>query len=62
MIVSQAPPTLRKALRRDHGVVELDPSKISATLRDLAMRAHRVVQAIDGSRAEVRPGPTRRMS
>jgi hypothetical protein len=54
MILSQAPSTLRKPPWKDHEIGELDPSKLSATLRELALRAHRLVQAIDGSAAGVR--------
>jgi hypothetical protein len=49
MIVNQAQPTLRKAPLRDQGSGDLDPAKLSTTLRELAMRAHELVRAIDGS-------------
>ena len=55
MILSQAPSTLRKPPWREHGIGELDPSKLSATLRELALRAHRLVQTIDGLGAGI-PG------
>jgi hypothetical protein len=49
MITKHAQPPLRKPPRRDPGSAELDPAKVSATLRDLALRAHQLVRAIDGN-------------
>jgi len=48
MIMRQAQPTLRKPPRRDQGSSEHDPAKLSATLRELALRAHHLVRAVDG--------------
>lgn len=39
--------TLRKQSRRDHGSCDLDPAKLSSTLRELAMRAHHLVRAMN---------------
>ena len=51
MIMNQAQPTLRKPSLRDQGSGDLDPAKLSSTLRELATRAHELVRATDG------PGP-----
>jgi hypothetical protein len=48
MIMRQAQPSLRKPPRRDQGSIEPDPAKLSATLRELAVRAHELVRAVDG--------------
>ena len=48
-MMKQAQPTLRKPPRRDQGSNDLDPAKLSVTLRELALRAHQLVRAIDGS-------------
>ena len=45
--MKQAQSTLRKLHRRDHGTGELDPAKLGATLRELAMRAHQLVRAVN---------------
>ena len=49
MIMNQAKPTLRKPPLRDQGSSDLDPAKLSTTLRELALRAHQLVRAMDGS-------------
>ena len=49
MIVNQAKPTLRKHPARDQGSRDLDPAKLGTTLRELALRAHQLVRATDGS-------------
>jgi hypothetical protein len=51
MIMNQAQPTLGKPSLRDQGSGDLDPAKLSTTLRELAMRAHELVRATDA------PGP-----
>ena len=56
MIMRQAQPTLRKPPRRDQGSSEHDPAKLGATLRELALRAHHLVRATDGSASEAGPG------
>ena len=47
MIMNQAQPMLRKPPLRDQGSGDLDPAKLSSTLRELAMRAHELVRATD---------------
>jgi hypothetical protein len=49
MIMNKAQPTLRKPPARDQGSCDLDPAKLSTTLRELALRAHQLVRAIDES-------------
>jgi hypothetical protein len=49
MIMKHAKPTLRKPPARDHGSSDLDPAKLSTTLRELALRAHQLVRASDAS-------------
>ncbi len=50
--MKQAQTTLRKLYRRDHGTGELDPTKLGDTLRELAMRAHQLVRAVDERNAD----------
>jgi len=52
MISGQAQPTLRKPPRRDQGIGEHDPAKLSTKLRELASRAHHLVRAAGGSGSE----------
>ena len=47
MMMKQAQPALRKPPQRDQGSGDIDPAKLSATLRELALRAHRLVRARD---------------
>ena len=47
--MNQAQPALRKPLRRDQASTDLDPAKIGVTLRELALQAHQLVRAINGS-------------
>ncbi|MFI5454366.1 MAG: hypothetical protein ACHRXM_02855 [Isosphaerales bacterium] len=56
MILRQAQPTLYKPPRRDQGSGEHDPAKLSAKLRELAVRAHHLVRATDASESEPRLG------
>ncbi len=49
MIMNKAKPTFRKSPLRDQRSSDLDPSKLGTTLRDLALRAHQLVRATDGS-------------
>ena len=44
-----AQPTLRKPPRRDQGKTDFEPSKLGSTLRELAVRAHQLVRALDTS-------------
>jgi hypothetical protein len=48
-MMKQAQPSLRKFIRRDSGNSEHDPAKLSASLRELALRAHGLVRAADAS-------------
>ena len=45
--MKNAQPTLRKPPRREYVNTELEPSKLASTLRDLAVRAHQLVRALD---------------
>jgi hypothetical protein len=56
MIMKQTQPTLRNSSRRDPASSEPDPSKLSATLRELALRAHSLVRTTDRSSSETGPG------
>jgi hypothetical protein len=49
MIMNQAKSTLRKPPLRNQGSGDLDPAKLSTTLRELALRAHQLVRATVGS-------------
>jgi hypothetical protein len=49
MIMNKAKPTFRKPPQRDPGSSDLDPAKLGNTLRELALRAHQLVRATDGS-------------
>lgn len=42
-----AQPTLRKPPRRDPASGDLDPSKLGTALRELSVRAHQLVRAMD---------------
>jgi hypothetical protein len=57
MLLKQAQP---KPRRREPAVVDHDPADLSASLRELAVRAHRLVRSADErspqSRADVDPG------
>jgi hypothetical protein len=46
MILTQAPPDQRKARRCGH-VSVYDPSHLATSIRELAVRAHRLVRAAD---------------
>jgi len=54
MTMTRAQPTLRTPPRRDTGSghFDLDAADLSATLRELAMRAHQLVRATDASKRE----------
>jgi hypothetical protein len=49
MMMKQAKPTLRNLPRRDSGSSNLDPANLSIMLRELALRAHQLVRAVDAS-------------
>lgn len=52
MIMRQAKTTLRKPPWRDQGSSDHDPAQLSASLRELALRAFQLVRARDGSESE----------
>jgi hypothetical protein len=47
MLLKQAQPTAQRARRRESIAVEHDPAALSASLRELAVRAHRLVRSAD---------------
>jgi hypothetical protein len=49
MITRPAKTTLRKPPRRDEGTSDHDPAQLSASLRELSLRAFKLVRARDGS-------------
>jgi hypothetical protein len=49
MITRQAKTTLRKPPRHDQGSSDHDPAQLSASLRELALRAFQLVRARDGA-------------
>jgi hypothetical protein len=52
MITRPAKTTIRKPPRRDQGPSNHDPAQLSASLRELALRAFQLVRARDGSASE----------
>ncbi len=51
MLLKEAKPTPQKLRWREPAVVEHDPASLSATLRALAVRAHRHVRVMDETRS-----------
>jgi hypothetical protein len=51
MLLKEAAPTLQRPRRREPAVIESDPAALSASLRELAVRAHRLVRSADGLRS-----------
>jgi hypothetical protein len=51
MLLKEAQPTPQKLRRVKPAVVEHDPASLSATLRMLAVRAHRLVRVMDETRS-----------
>jgi len=47
MLLKHAQPTAQRARRRESIAVEHDPAALSASLRELAVRAHRLVRSAD---------------
>ena len=47
MLLKQAQPTAQRARRRESVAFEHDPAALSASLRELAVRAHRLVRSAD---------------
>ncbi len=60
MLLKEAQSTHQKLRRREPAGVEHDPAASSTTLRELAVRAHRLVREMDDSRSrparEIEPG------
>jgi hypothetical protein len=54
MLLKEAIPTLQRPRRREPAVIESDPAALSASLRELAVRAHRLVRSAD----EIQSRPT----
>jgi hypothetical protein len=52
MTVERAQPTLRKSIRCDEGSGQPDPAQLSNRLRALALQAHSLVRATNGSASE----------
>jgi hypothetical protein len=59
MITKQSKTTIRKPPWRDQGTGDHDPAQLSASLRDLAIRAFHIVRARDGSGARFGAGDDR---
>jgi hypothetical protein len=56
MIMRQAKTTLLKPPRREPGISDHDPAQLSASLRELALRAFQLVRTRDGSSSEFEHG------
>jgi hypothetical protein len=60
MLLKEALPTLQRLRRREPTGFESDPAALSASLRELAVRAHRLVRSADElrsrSRSDADPG------
>jgi hypothetical protein len=56
MITRPAKTTLRKPPRRDEGTSDHDPAQLSASLRELSLRAFKLVRARDGSASKFERG------
>jgi hypothetical protein len=51
MLLTEALPTLQRPRRREPVVIESDPAVLSASLRELAVRSHRLVRSADELRS-----------
>ena len=51
MLLKEAHPTIHKLRRREAAGLEHDPASLGAELRELAVRAHRLVRAMDETRS-----------
>src|SRR5262249_39750157 len=47
MLLKEAQPTLQRPRRREPALIESDPATLSASLRELAVKAHRLVRSVD---------------
>jgi hypothetical protein len=60
MLLKEAQPTIQRLRRREPAGIESDPAALSASLRELAVRAHRLVRTADllrsRSRSDADPG------
>ncbi len=56
MITKQTKTTFRRFPRRDQGIGDHDPAQLSASLRELAIRAFRLVRARDRTASEYAGG------
>jgi hypothetical protein len=56
MIMRQAKTTRLKPLRREHGISDHDPAQLSASIRELALRAFQLVRTWDGSSSKFESG------
>jgi hypothetical protein len=56
MIMRQAKSTLLKPPRREQEISDHDPAQLSASLRELALRAFQLVRTRDGSSSEFESG------
>ena len=54
MLLKEAQPTLQKPRRSEPAVIAHDPAALSDSLRELAVRAHRVVRSTEKSRSQPR--------
>ena len=52
MLLKEAHLTLQRPRRREPALIESDPATLSASLRELAVKAHRLVRSIDELHAQ----------
>ncbi len=57
MLLKEAQPTIHKLRRREAAGPEHDPATLGAALRELAVRAHRLVRTMDKTRLHPAPRP-----
>jgi hypothetical protein len=57
MLLKEAQPTVRKPLQRELGSGDNDPAALSASIRELALRAHQLVRSGEASKRQ--PGANR---
>jgi hypothetical protein len=57
MLLKEAQPTIHKLRRREAAGPEHDPASLGAALRELAVRAHRLVRTMDKARLHPAPRP-----
>lgn len=54
MLLKEAQPTLQRLRRREPTGIECEPAALSTSLRELAVRAHRLVRSADELRSRSR--------